>query len=163
MMPVIPYEIEVNEQRILLCLSGFTTHNMKLISSLPSQTAVKQISIAQAMIKLAETLIEDNPEQSTQFCDEAQEVSYIDSSGIAVLEYLWRMSEQRQGIEDYFRHSSAYADHLPGIFLSIPGYFPICKNCLPVRMMTECQISIDRLIIRHDDRKRLSKGDLALS
>lgn len=75
--------------------------------------------------------------QSTQFCDEAQEVSDIDSSGIAVLEYLWRMSEQRQGIEDYFRHSPT--DHLPELL--IEGYFPICKNCLPVRMMTEQRLS----------------------
>ena len=87
--------------------------------------------------------------QSTQLCDEAQEVSYIDSSGIAVLEYLWRMSEQRQGIEDYFRHSPT--DHLLELLIG--------------RLFSHLQ---ELPACAHDDRTALiirpkAKGDLALS
>ena len=126
-----PYEMEANGQRILLRLSG------EIDLQLTPQ--IKQIAIE---------AINSHP-QATQFCVDAPEVSHIDSSGIAVLEYLWRMSEQRQGIEDYFRHSPT--DHLPELLIE--------------RLFSHLQ---ELPACAHDDRTALiirpkAKGDLALS
>ena len=78
MVSVMPYEIEANGQRILLRLSGEI--------DLQLTPRIKQIAIE---------AINSHP-QATQVCIDAPEVSYIDSSGIAVLVYLRRESEQRQ-------------------------------------------------------------------
>ena len=126
-----PYEMEANGQRILLRLSG------EIDLQLTPQ--IKQIAIE---------AINSHP-QATQFCIDAPEVSYIVSSGIAVLMYLRRESEQRQGIEDYFRYSPP--DHLPNLLID--------------RLFSHLQ---ELPACAHDDRTALiirpkAKGDLALS
>lgn len=131
MLSVMPYEIEANGQRILLRLSG------EIDLQLTPQ--IKQIAIE---------AINSHP-QATQFCIDAPEVSHIDSSGIAVLVYLMRESEQRQGFEDYFRHSPP--DHLPNLLID--------------RLFSHLQ---ELPACAHDDRTALiirpkAKGDLALS
>jgi len=78
MVSIMPYEIEANGQKILLRLSG------EIDLQLTPQ--IKQI---------ATEAINSHP-QAKQFCVDAPEVSYIDSSGIAVLVYLRRESEQKQ-------------------------------------------------------------------
>lgn len=71
-----PYEIEANEQKILLSLSGEI-----------------DLQLTPQIKMVASETMSQHP-HATQFCIDAPNVSYIDSSGIAVLVFLRRQSEQ---------------------------------------------------------------------